>query len=362
MRLVSRNSRNQLAEPPGYPSKGAGGIPTPFCDSRVPTNSFNRPSPDIRSPPKAKRRTLGRRTPPILPIQSPPDGPILVELEESSPSGNSVLHLHTPEQPIRNRRRSRPYVQSQADPSASANSGFLRSPSQEFHTCDEQSPGPGRELPSPASPSASPVHRLLANITTDVKSLSPSLFVNAGGESPSFVSTSGNQGLSVPRQGSTSCTEDSLGGQSPTVFVSSPINVMTGAKLVPFSASARASVVSESPSYNSEYAYHGGASPIVPYELEEYYHCVGTDAIPPLSGKPESPGYLDGHKHTSGSPSGVVSYIGGGDPEPSITEVGRTPSFCAHGFLFSIPEEDTQAESSGSRSRSDQTLSCNGSG
>lgn len=361
VRLVSRNSRNQLAELPGYPSKGAGGIPAPFRDSSIPTSSFNQPSPEIRSPLKAKRRTLGRRSPPTLPIQSPPDSPISVEPEESSPSGNFMLRLHTPEPPTGNRRRSRPYVQSRADPSTSANSGFLQSPSQEFHTCDEQSPGVGLGPPSPASPFAPPVHHLLANIATDVKSLSTSLFVNAGGGSPFFAPTPENQSLCVPRQGTTNCTEDSLGRRSPTVFVSSSTSAMAGVKLVPFSASARASVVSESPSYSSEYAYQGGASPTMPYELEEYYQCVGTDAIPPGFVKSESPGYLDGHWPASGSSLDGVSYVVGSNPESSITEVGRTPDFCAPGVLFSIPEEDTQAESSGSRSRSDQSLSCNGS-
>lgn len=362
VRLVSRNSRNQLAELPGYPSKGAGGIQTPFRDSGIPTSSSDRPSPEVRNPPKARRRTLGRRTPPSLLIQSSPDSPTSVESEESSPSGNLMLHLHTPELPTGNRRRSRPYVQSRADPSTFANSGFLQSPSQEFHTCDEQSPGAGLGPPSPASPFAPPVHHLLANIAVDGKSLSPSLFVNPGGGSPFFAPTPENQSLCVPRQGSTSCTEDSLGERSPTVFVSSSTNAMAGVKLVPFSASARASVVSESPSYSSEYAYQGAASPTVPYELEEYYHYVGTDAIPPGFDKSESLGYLDGHWHTSDSPSDVISCAGGGGPESSITEVGRTPSFCVPGVLFSIPEEDTQAELSGSRPRSDQSLSCNGSG
>jgi hypothetical protein len=348
VRLVSRNSRNQLAELPGFP--------TPFRDSSISTSTFNQPSPEIRSPPNAKRRTFGRRTPPALPTQSP----ILVEPKESSPGDNFVLRPHTP--PTGIRRPSRLYAQSRADPSTSANSGFLRSPSQEFHTCDEQSPVAGLGPPSPASPSAPPLHHLLANLTADVKPLSASLFVNAGGGSPFFAPTSGNQGLCVPRQGSTSDTEDSLGGRSPTGFVSSSTNAMAGAKLVPFSASARASVVSESPSYSSEYAYQGGASPTVPSELEEYYHYLETDALPPGFDKSESSGYLDGHWPASGSPSNVDSYVGGGNPESSITEVGRTPSFCPPGVLFSIPEEDTQAELSGSKSRSDQSLSCNGSG
>ena len=361
MRLVSGDSQNQLADSPGCPSMGTGEIPSPAHNSSTSSSSFNQLSPEIRSPPKVKRCTLvRRRTPPILPIKPPPDSFILVEPKEPSPSGNFVSHLRTPEPSKAHRRISRPYAPSPAGPSTSATSGFPRSPSQEFHTCDEQSPGSGLGHLSPPSPSTSPIHRLLGKVTSNAKSLSPSLFVNASRGSPFFTTTSGNQGLTVPRQGSTNYMEDSLGGQSPTVFVSSSTNAMIGAKLVPFSASARASVVSESPSYNSEYAYQGGASPTVPCELEGDYDYVGPEAVPPASGKTESPAYRNGYGQTNGSPSDVVSYVGGGNLDPSSPGIGR--SFCVPGALFPIPEEDTQAESSGSRTRSDPSLSFNGSG
>jgi len=361
VRLVSGDSQNQLADSPGCPSMGTGEIPSPAHNSSSSSSSFNQLSPEIRSPPKVKRCTLvRRRTPPILPIKPPPDSFILVEPKEPSPSGNFVSHLRTPEPSTAHRRISRPYAPSPAGPSTSATSGFPRSPSQEFHTCDEQSPGSGLGHLSPPSPSTSPIHRLLGKVTSNAKSLSPSLFVNASRGSPFFTTTSGNQGLTVPRQGSTNYMEDSLGGQSPTVFVSSSTNAMIGAKLVPFSASARASVVSESPSYNSEYAYQGGASPTVPCELEGDYDYVGPEAVPPASGKTESPAYRNGYGQTNGSPSDVVSYVGGGNLDPSSPGIGR--SFCVPGALFPIPEEDTQAESSGSRTRSDPSLSFNGSG
>lgn len=354
VRLISRSSQNRLAELSGYLSKSTSEIPTPAHNSSTSSGSFNQPSPEIRSPPKVKRCTLGRKTP-ILPIQTPPDSPVPIEPKEFSPGRNFVFHLHAPEPPTANRRISHPYAQSQPDPSTSATSGFPRSPSQEFHTCDEQSPRSGLGHPSP-------VHRLVGKVTSGARSLSPSLFVNASGGSPFFTSTPGNLGLTVPRKGGANCVEDGLTGQPPTGVVSSSANVMTGAKLVPFSASARASVVSESPSYNSEYAYQGGASPTVPYELDEYYEYVGPEAVPTVPGKPESPTYRNSHGQADSSPSDVASYLGGGDFEPSCSGLGRTPSFCVPGALFSIPEEDTQAESSGSRSRSDQSSSFNRNG
>jgi len=365
VRLVSGNSRNQLVEGPhDYLSKCPAGIPTPARNSSTSPSSFDRPSPEIRSPPKVKRYTLLRRTPPIppfLPIQTPPDSPILVEPKESSPSGNFVFHFHTPEPPTAHRRISHPYAQSQVDPSTSATSGLPRSPSQEFHTCDEQSPGPGPEHPSPQSPSTSPMHRLLGRVASNAKSLSPSLFVNASGDSPFFASTPGNQGLTIPRQCSTSYTEGSLVGQSPTHLVSSPASAITGAKLVQFSASARASVVSESPSYTSEYAYQGGASPTVPYELEEYYNYAEPEAVLPVPGRTESPAYWNDHEQPGNSSADAIACAGEDNLEPSSSGLGRKPSFCVPGALFSIPEEDTQAESSGSGSRSDPSLSFNGS-
>ncbi|KAF9652468.1 hypothetical protein BDM02DRAFT_3126265 [Thelephora ganbajun] len=364
VRLVSRNSHNQLAEEsPGCLSKGLAEIPTPAHNSTVSPSSFNQPSPEIRNPPKVRRYTLLRRTPPIplfLPIQTPPDSPILVEPKESPPSRNFVFHLHTPEPPAVQRRISHPYAYSQVDPSSST-SVFPRSPSQEFHTCDEQSPGPGPGHSSPASPSDSPMHRLLGKVTSNVKSLPPSLFVNASGSSPFFASTFGNHDPTIPRQGSASYTEDSLGGQSPTLFASGSTSTITGAKLVPFSASARASVVSESPSYTSEYAYQGGVSPTIPCDLEGRYDYVGPQAVLPVSGKTESSAYRNGQRQASGSSSDVVSYVGGSNLEPSSSGLGRKPSFCVPGALFPIPEEDTQAESSGSRSRSDPSSSFNGS-
>jgi len=361
VRLISSNSQSQLEQSPGYLSKNSTEIPTSAHNSSTSLSSFDRPSPEIRIPPKARRCTLRRRTPPILPTQTPPDSPILVEPKESSFGGNFVLRLHTPEPPTANRRISHPYAPSQADPSTSTTSGFPRSPSQEFHTCDEQSPTPGPGHPSPVSPSTYPIHLLLDNVTPNVKSPSPSLFVNASGGSPFFASTSLNQSLIVSRRGSASYVEDSLGGQSPTLFASSPTSAITGAKLVPFSASARASVVSESPSYNSEYAYQGGMSPTVPYELEEYSDHMGREAALLVAGKTESPLFRNGDGHASSS-SDVVSYAGGGNTEPPSSGLESKPGYCVPGVLFSIPEEDTQVESSSSGSRSDPGWSFNRSG
>jgi len=229
----------------------------------------------------------------------------------------------------------------------SATSGFPRSPSQDFHSCDEQSPG----HPSPASPSTSPIHRFLVKVTSNPKSLSPSLVVNVGGGSPFFAPTSGNQDLITQRRASTSYTEDSLDSQSPTLFGSA--NVVTGVKLVPFSASARASVVSESPSYASEYADQGALSPALPRELEEYYDYVQPETLPPVPAKADSPVRRDGHGQASGS-SDTISY---GGSEGSGSGLGRKSSFYVPAGLFPIPEEDTQTEFSGSRSRSDPSLS-----
>ena len=342
MRLVSGSNQNQLVE----------------HNSSTPSTSFDQLSPEIRSPPKVKRCTLRRKTPPIppfLPIQTPPDSPILVEPRESSSGGNFVFHLHTAVPSTTNRRVSHQSVQSQAHPSASITSGFPRSPSQEFHTCDEQSPGPAPGHSSPTSPSTPPRYLLLGK-----KPLSPSLSVDGNGGSPLFAHTSGSResrDLTIPRRGSTSYTEDILGGQSPTLLVSSSTSAIAGAKLVPFSASARASVVSESPSYTSEYAYQGGVSPAVPYELEEYYDHVGLEAVLPAPGKTESPVHRNGRGQTSSSSPNPISYVDGGDIEPSSSGLGRKQSPCVPGALFPIPEEDTQTESSGSRSRSDPSLS-----
>ena len=363
VRLVSGNSQNQLVESPGYLSKGMGEIPTLAHNSVTSPSSFNQLSPEVRSPPKVKRCTLTvkRRTPPILPIQTPPDSLVPAEPKGPSPSGNFSFHLRTPEPSTAHRHTSHPFTQSQPGRSTSAVSGFPRSPSQEFHTCDERSPGPGLGNLSPPSPSTSPIHRFLGKVTSNVKLLSPSLFVNVSGGSPLLTPVPENQqGLTVPRRGGAGHMEDNLGEQSPTVFVSSSANAMIGAKLVPFSASARASVVSESPSYNSEYAYQGGASPTVPYELEGYYDYTGPEAVLPVYGKTESPEYRNGRGQASSSTSDVVSYAGGGNLEPSSPGPGR--SFCVPGLLFPIPEEDTQAESSGSRTRSDPSMSLNGSG
>ena len=344
VRLVSGSSQNQLVE----------------HDSSTPSTSFNQLSPEIRSPPKVKRCTLRRKTPPIppfLPIQTPPDSPILVEPRESSSGGNFVFYLDTAEPSTTNRRVSRQSVQSQAYPSMSTTSGFPRSPSQEFHTCDEQSPGlvPGHS--SPISPSTPPMYLPLGKDTPNLRSSSPSLFADGTGGSPLFAHTSGSRDLTVPRRGSTTYGEDVLGGQSPTLLVSSSTSAIAGAKLVPFSASARASVVSESPSYTSEYAYQGGMSPTVPYELEEYYDHVGPEAILPAPDKTESQVHRNGRGQTSSSSPDPISYVDGGDIEPSSSGLGRKQSPCVPGALFPIPEEDTQTESSGSRSRSDPSLS-----
>ena len=349
VKLVSGHSQNQLTELPDYLSKSPTEIPIAARNSSTSPSSFDRASPEVRGPPRVKRYSLLRRTPipPFLPIQTPPDSPILVEPKESS-SGNFVFHLHTPETSTAHRRTSHPYARLQGDPSVSVASGFPRSPSQEFHTCDEQSPGG----PSPASSSTFPMHRLLGKVTSNGKSLSPSLFVNVGGGSPFFAPTSGNQDLAIQQQGSTNYTEDSLDGQSPTIFGST--STIPGAKLVPFSASARASVVSESPSYASEYAYQGGTSPTVSHGLEEYYDYVGPDAVLSVS-----PICRDGHGQASDSSSDVVSQADGSDAEGSGPGLGRKPSFRVPGALFSIPEEDAQCESSGSRSGSDPSLSAN---
>lgn len=355
VRLVSGNGQNQPSDgSPDYPSKSPTDPPTPAHNSRTSLSGFNRASPEIRSPPKVKRFTLLRRAPipPFLPIQTPPDSPILVEPRESSPSGNFTFHFHTPETSTAHRRLSHPYAQLQAGSSASATSAFPRSPSQEFHSCDEQSPG----HPSPTSQSTSPMHGLLSKAPSNVKSLSPSLFVNVGGGSPFFAPTPVNQDLTLQRRGSTTYTEDSLDGQSPILFGST--SAITGAKLVPFSASARASVVSESPSYASEYAYQGALSPALPRELEEYYDYVPPEISPPVSAKVDSPVRRDGHGQASGSPSDAVSY---GGAEGSGSGLGRKSSFYVPAGLFPIPEEDTQAELPGSRSRSDPSLSANGS-
>ena len=232
-----------------------------------------------------------------------------------------------------------------------ATSEFPRSPSQEFHSCDGQSP----ECPSPASPSTSPIHRLLGKVASNVKSLSPSLFVNVGGGSPFFSPSSGNLDLTTQRRGSTSYTEDSLNEQSPTIFGST--SATTGAKLVPFSASARASVVSESPSYASEYAYQGALSPALPRELEEYYDYVQPETLPSVSTETD-PVCRSGQGPASGSSLDVISHVGS---EGSGSGLARKPSFYVPAGLFPIPEEDSQTELSGSRSRSDPSLSVNGS-
>ena len=353
VRLVSGNGQNKSAGGSSdYPSKSPSDIPTPARNSMASPSSFNRTSPEIRSPPKVKRYTLLRRAPipPFLPIQTPPDSPILIEPRESSPGGNFTFRFHTPETSTAHRRISHPYAQLQGGSSVSATSGFPRSPSQEFHSCDEQSLG----HPSLASPSTSPIHRLLGKVTSNVKSLSPSLFVNVGGSSPFFVPTSGSQDLTIQRRGSTSYTEDSLDGQSPTLFGST--SAITGAKLVPFSASARASVVSESPSHASEYAYQGGLSPALPRELEEYCNYVQPETLPSVSAKADSPVRRDAHGQASGPASDAISY---GGSEGSGSGLGRKTSFYVPAGLFPIPEEDTQTELSGSRSRSDPSLSGN---
>ena len=351
VRLVSGNSRNQRADgSPDYPSKSPTSIPAPARNSRTSPSSFNRKSPEIKSPPKVKRYSLLRRAPipPFLPIQTPPDSPILIEPRECSPSGNFTFHFHTPDISTAYHRSSHPYAQLQAGSSTSAASGFPRSPSQEFHSCDEQSPG----YPSPASPSTSPIHRLLGKVTSNVKSLSPSLFVNVGGGSPFFVPTSGSLDATIQRRGSASYTEDSLDGQSPTTFGST--SAITGAKLVPFSASARASVVSESPSYASEYPYQGGLSPAIPREPDEYYDYVLPEILPQPPAETDPTVCRNAHGQASGSPSDAISH---GGSEGSGSGLGRKTSFYVPAGLFPIPEEDSQTELSGSRSRSDPSLS-----
>ena len=361
--LVRLVSQNQLAELPNCPSKSPIETPTPAQDFSTSPSSFTQATPEVKSPPKAKRCTLLRRAPPIppfLPIQTPPESPILIEPRESSPNENFVFHLHTQKPPIVHRRISHPYAQSPVDPPASAASEFPRPPSQEFHSCNEQSPGTDPGHYSSASSSMSPAHHICCKGTPNGKSPSPSLLVNPGGGSPFFASTSGNQGLTIPRPASTSHTEDSLSVQSPNPFVSRSTSAISGAKLVPFSASARASVISESPSYTSEHAYQGGTSPTVPYELEEYYDYVGPEGVFPVSGGTESPPYRDGSGQAT-SPSNLASCTGGSTPEPCISGIERKSSFCVPGALFSIPEEDAQAESSGYTSRSNPSSSSNGS-
>lgn len=363
VRLVSRHSQGRPSELPDYPQKTPTEIPTPAPNPSTSPTGFGLATPEIKSPPKAKRCSLVRKTPPIppfLPIQTPPDSPILIEPKESFPSGNFTFHLHPPEPPIAHHRISHPYAQSRVDPSTSTVSAFPRSPSQEFHSCDEQSPGQDPGHLSPASPSISPTNHLLGKASPNTKSFSSSLLVNAGGDSPFLASTSGNRGLTIPRQASTSYTEDSLCSQSPSIFNPRSTGAMTGVKLVPFSASARASVISDGPSYTSEHGYQGGISPTVPCELEEYYDYVGSEGAFAVSGGTESPAYRNGHEQ-AWVPSDLVSYADGSNLEPSTSELERKSSFCVPGPLFSIPEEDTQTESSGPRLRSDPSSSFNGS-
>jgi hypothetical protein len=353
VRLVSRNSQNQLEELPDYLSKS----PAPAQNPSISPDSFGQATPEIKSPPRVMRRSLVRKIPhilPFLPIQSPPDSPILIEPKESSPSGNFTFHLHTPEPSMARRCISHPYTRSLVDPSTSL--GFPRSPSQEFHSCDEESPGQGPSYNSPVFSSTSPINNLLEEVSSNAKS--PSLLVNPGGGSPFFASASGSRSLTVPRPASASYTEDSLGEQSPNIFTSRSTIAVTSAKLVPFSASARASVVSESPSYTSERAYQGGTSPTVPYELEEYYDYVEPESS--LQGRTESTLIRNGPGQAISS-SDIVPYVGESNLEPPDSGAETKPSFCVSGPLFSIPEEDGPAESSSSRSRSDPSSGSNGS-
>ena len=357
VRLVSQNSQNQLALPPDYLSKSATDIPTPAQSCTISPSSFSQATPEIKNPPRVKRCSLLRRTPPVppfLPIQTPPDTPILIEPKESSPSGEFIFHLHTPEPTMAHRRISHPYAQSPADPFTSTTFGFPRSPSQEFHSCGEQSPVPGPGLSSPASSSTPPINHLLGKLSSNIETLPPSLLVNRGGGSPFFASAHGNQVLTIPRPVSESYAEDTLGGQSPNIFTSGS----TSAKIVPFSASARASVVSESHSYTSEHPYQGGTSPTVPRELGEYCDYVGPESVSTVSDGRESSQCQNGPVQPIGS-SGMISCVEGSNLE-SLGAEGK-PSFCAPGTLFPIPEEDTQVESSSSRSRSDPSSSSNGS-
>lgn len=353
VRLVSQNSQYQLTEPPDHISKSPTNILVLAENPTVSPSSFGQATPEIKCPPRVMSGGLLRKTPPIpsfLPIESPPDSPILIEPKESFPSGNFTFHLHTPEPLMTNRRIPRPYARSLTDPSTF---GFPRSPSQEFHSCDEQSPAHH----SPLFSLTPPTNDLLGKVGSNVES--PSLLVNPGGGSPFFASASGNRALeTIPRPASTSYTEDSFGGQSPNVFTSRSTSVITSAKLVPFSASARASVVSESPSYTSERAYQGGTSPTAPYDLEGYCDYAGPESPPP--GRTESPSCRDGFGQAIGS-SDAVSYVGGSNLEPPDSRAEKETIFCVPGTLFPIPEEDAQAESSSSRSRSDPSSSSNGS-
>ena len=95
---------------------------------------------------------------------------------------------------------------------------------------------------------------------------------------------------------------------------------------------------------------------MVPYELEEYYDYVGQERALPVSGGTESQPCQNG----SGSPE-MVSYVGKSNLEPPNTGAEKEESICVPGALFPIPEEDTQVESSSSRSRSDPSSSSNGS-
>lgn len=353
VRFVSRNGQNQLGEIPDYLSKRPiDTFETPAQNPSISPSSFSQATPEIKSPPRVKRRSFLRKTPisPFLPIQTPPDSPILIEPKESSPSGNFVFHLHTPAPSMAHRRISHPYAQLPTDPTAIL--GFPRSPSQEFHSCDEQSPG----HPSPPSSSTSPMSRPLGKVSSKAESLCPSLLVHPGGGSPFLASASRNQALTIPRPASADYTGDTLGRTSPNIFTSQSTGAITSAKLVPFSASARASVVSESPSYISEHVYRGGASPTVPYELEEHYDYMGPESAFPMSGGTGSSPCRNEPRQAISS-SDLVSYVEGSELEPPNSGVERKPSFPVPGALFPIPEEDTQAELSGSRSRSDPSSS-----
>jgi hypothetical protein len=354
VRLVSQNQITDLSE---CLSKNTTEIPTPDQHFSISPTSFTQATPEIKSPPMVKRYTFLRRAPipPFLPIQTPPESPILVDPKQSSPHRNFVFHLHTQGPSMAHRRISHPYAQSPVDPSPSAASTFPQHASQEFHSCDERSPGTSDGHSSPASPSMSPTYHLLGKVTSNGKSPSSSLLVNPGGGSPFFASTAGNQGLTIPRPVSTSYVEDTLGGQSPKFFAPRSTGAITGAKLVPFSASARASVISESPSYNSEHACQGGTSPTVPYELDEYYDYVGPEGVFPTSSGTGSSLHRDGSGQ-AGSPSHITPSAGGNSLEPSVSGVYGVP-----GALFSIPEEDTQAESSSYTSRSNPSSGSNGS-
>ena len=360
VKLVSRTGQDQVVGLPDHLAKSPTDIPTPAQGSSISPSSFSQATPGIKSPPRVTRCSLLRRTPPFLPIQTPPDSPFSIEPKEPPPSGNFIFHLHTPEPSMAHRPISHPYAQLPADPLMSTAFGFPRSPSQEFHSCHEKSPGPGPGHPSPAFLLSPPMNHLLGKVGSDVESLSPSLFVNPGGSSPFFASTSGNQALTVPRPASASYTEDSSGGQSPNFFTSRSTSAIKNAKLVPFSASARASVVSESPSYTSEHVCQGGTSPTVPYELEEYYGYTGQESAFTVSGRTESPPCRNG----SGQPissSDMVTYGGRTNPEPPNSGAEKKPSFCVPGALFPIPEEDAQAESSSSGSNGNVMFTAAGS-